>query len=342
MKKNKKVENSKIEVSIISIEKIRNEISKIIVGQENVVKFVLIALLSEGHVLLEGVPGLGKTILIKTIADILNLKFKRIQFTPDLLPADLLGATMVNQDKTGDFKLVFEKGPIFANLILADEINRATPKTQSALLEAMQEKAVTVRGIKYELDPPFLVLATQNPLEMEGTYPLPEAQIDRFLFKILINQPGEDELGEILDRTVGSNTEKLNKILNDKELIEIQKLVQDVVVPPNAKNFAVQLVISTQPEREISPDKVRRFIRYGAGPRGAQALLLGAKAYALMCGRFNVTIDDIKHIARPALRHRLALNFAGQSEGVNIDEFITEIVESISLHKKKYSIIKNN
>lgn len=342
MGKDKKQEIQKIESSIKSIEKIRNEISKIIVGQENVVKFVLIALLSEGHILLEGVPGLGKTMLIKTVSDILNLKFKRIQFTPDLLPADLLGATIVNQDKKGDLKLVFEKGPIFANLILADEINRATPKTQSALLEAMQEKAVTVRGIKYELDPPFLVLATQNPLEMEGTYPLPEAQIDRFLFKILINQPSEEELGEILDRTVGSSAAKLNVVLNAKDLIEIQKLVQDVVIAPNVKNFAVKLVVTTQPESDISPEKVRKFIRYGAGPRGAQALILGAKAYALMSGRFNATIDDVKHIARPALRHRLALNFAGQSEGVNIDEFITEIVDIISLHKKKYSVIKNN
>jgi MoxR-like ATPase len=334
-----KEKKNNIEKYLSNISRVRDEISKMIVGQKNIVKFVLIALLSEGHVLIEGVPGLGKTMIIKAFADILNLKFKRIQFTPDLIPSDLLGTSIVTQ-YNNELKLEFEKGPIFANLILADEINRASPKTQSALLEAMQEKAATIRGIKYEIDSPFLVLATQNPLEMEGTYPLPEAQIDRFLFKIFIHQPDESELVEILDKTTGTVQEKLKKILNHEELLEIQKIVSDVVVEPNVKNFAVKVITSTQPENKNSSEKVKRFIRYGAGPRGAQALILGAKANAFMNERLNVTIEDVKKVAKPALRHRLALNFEGQSEGINVDDMITEIMEELSSQKDGYKIFK--
>ncbi len=321
-------------------ELVRKEIGNVIVGQENVVELALLALLCEGHVLLEGVPGLGKTILVRSLADSLKLKFSRIQFTPDLMPADVLGTSMAIQNKRGDFDLKFEKGPVFANLLLADEINRASPKTQSALLEAMQEKTVTVRGEKHELPRPFMVLATQNPLEMEGTYPLPEAQIDRFFFKILVKHPSEKELMEIMDRTVGAQTSSAHPVMEESELSSLQKAVREVLAPENVTNYAARLVLSTQPENEYSPENVKKYIRYGAGPRGVQALILASKAQAIIRGRFNISIDDVKLLACPSLRHRIALNFDGQSEGINIDELIEGIVSKLPEDMKIPDVLK--
>jgi MoxR-like ATPase len=327
-----------LEAQIEKIEKVRNEIAKVIVGQKNVIHFVLNALLSSGHVLIEGVPGLGKTMIIKTLSNILNLHFSRLQFTPDLIPSDLIGANIVTQNNS-ELKLEFEKGPVFANLILADEINRASPKTQSALLEAMQEKAVTVRGIKYNLPSPFLVLATENPLEMEGTYPLPEAQVDRFLFKVFINQPDENELTEILNKTTGTENYKPEIVLEKDELVEIQKTVTEIVIEPNVVNLIVKIISATQPENKNAVEKAKKYFRYGAGPRGAQALALGAKANALMSGRLNAAAEDVAKVARPALRHRIALNFDGLNDAVNTDNVIGEIVEELTKHKKNYAVL---
>jgi MoxR-like ATPase len=300
-----------------------------------VLDLIQLALLCEGHVLLEGVPGLGKTMMVRTLADSLSLNFSRVQFTPDLMPADVLGNSIVMQDKAGDFSLRFEKGPIFANLVLADEINRASPKTQSALLEAMQEQAVTVRGERHSLPRPFQVLATQNPLEMEGTYPLPEAQVDRFLFKVIVNYPSEGELITIMERTLGAEAPTCQTVINTEELRVLQKAVREVVVPPQVAAFAVRLVLATQPGQEKAPSKVREFVRYGAGPRGAQALILGGKARALTQARFNVSMEDIKELAVPALRHRVALNFDGLSEGIEVDALIREICEQVPVDREQ-------
>jgi MoxR-like ATPase len=308
------------------LKSVKEEVGKVIVGQKDIIDQVIIGLLSEGHILLEGVPGLGKTLLVRTLADSLDLKFSRIQFTPDLMPADITGTSIAEQNNEGAFSLKFETGPVFANLILADEINRASPKTQSALLEAMQERTVTVRGVRHDLPRPFMVLATQNPLEMEGTYPLPEAQIDRFFFKILIKHPDENELSEIIGRTAGNEMPAAKMVMNDTELAFLQKAVRDIVSPPHVTNYAVRFTLATQPDHDYAPEHVRKYIRYGAGPRAVQALILASKARALVNSRFNISIDDIKSLVYPVIRHRMVLNFDGQSEGISIDDIIKEIL----------------
>lgn len=334
--------NPAIEKSVENLDRVRQQIGRVIVGQTQVIEEVIIALLCEGHVLLEGVPGLGKTLLVRSLADSLSLSFARIQFTPDLMPTDILGATMVFQNEGGRFDLEFEKGPVFANLVLADEINRASPKTQSALLEAMQERSVTIRGAGHLLPRPFLVLATQNPLEMEGTYPLPEAQIDRFLFKTLVNSPTEEELVAILERTVGSQMAVCQPVLGKDELATLQQAVRDVVIPPHVLNYAARLTMATQPESNSSPARIRKYLRYGAGPRGAQALTLASKAKALTEGRFNVSVEDIHAVCMPSLRHRIVLNFDGQSDGIVIETLLQEILETLPVEKtQRWSIIEN-
>ncbi len=304
--------------------KAREQVSRVIVGQDEVIETALVALLCEGHVLFEGVPGLGKTLLVRTLADTLMMSFSRIQFTPDLMPSDVVGATMISQGEGADIGLRFEPGPVFANLVLADEINRASPKTQSALLQAMQERTVTVRGRSYPLPRPFLVLATQNPLEMEGTYPLPEAQVDRFLFKVIVGHPGHEDLVKILERTVGPGESRAEPVMREADVAALQRAVRDVVAPQALMELASRIVLGTQPERPESPQSVRRFVRYGAGPRGAQSLVMAAKARALIEGRFHATTADLERCMMPALRHRIALNFEGQSEGVKVEDLIAE------------------
>jgi MoxR-like ATPase len=310
----------------------REEIARVIVGQDEVIDLALVCLLCEGHMLFEGVPGLGKTLIVRSLADTLMLQFSRIQFTPDLMPSDVVGATMIAQGEGsgpgGSLGLRFEPGPVFANLVLADEINRASPKTQSALLQAMQERTVTVRGRSYPLPRPFLVLATQNPLEMEGTYPLPEAQVDRFLFKIIVGQPGEEELVRILERTSGPVEASARRVMREVDVLALQRAAREVVTGPDLLATAARIVLATQPERSGSPERVRRFARYGAGPRGAQALILAAKARALLAGRYNATHADLESVLEPALRHRIALNFEGQSEGILVEELIADAADA--------------
>ncbi len=315
-----------IAACVDGISKAREEIASVIVGQEEVIDLALIALLCEGHVLFEGVPGLGKTLLVRSLADSLQLRFSRIQFTPDLMPSDVVGSTMIVQGD--ELSLRFEPGPVFANVVLADEINRASPKTQSALLQAMQERMVTVRGQSYPLPRPFLVLATQNPLEMEGTYPLPEAQVDRFFFKLIISQPDQADLVRILDRTSGPLEAKAQAVMRETDLLLLQKAVRDVVAPADVLESAARIVIATQPGRPEAREKVKRFARYGAGPRGAQALLLAAKARALLEHRLNASLEDLKLVLFPALRHRIALNFEAQAEGVEVEALIAEAADA--------------
>lgn len=314
---------------INGLKRLREQIATVIVGQEDVIDLVLNAMLCEGHVLLEGVPGLGKTLMVRTLAQSLALKFSRIQFTPDLLPADVIGTSIAIQNESGNFSLQFEPGPIFGNLVLADEINRASPKTQSALLEAMQEQAVTVRGIRYPLPRPFQVLATQNPLEMEGTYSLPEAQIDRFFFKILVNHPSITELESIIARTSGAEMPEAKPVFGVEELRFLQRAVREVLVPPHVGNYTARLVLATQPQKDSAFPQIRQFVRYGAGPRGAQALILAAKARALTVGRFNVSLDDIQQLVGPALRHRIALNFEGYHEGIQVDDLLADLIAKL-------------
>jgi MoxR-like ATPase len=305
---------------------IEQEVGKIIVGQQEVVRHVLISILCGGHVLLEGVPGLGKTMLIRTLGQVLDLKFMRIQFTPDLMPADITGTEiLVDQDGSRSFR--FQPGPVFANLVLADEINRATPKTQSALLEAMQEHSVTVAEKTYTLDEPFFVLATQNPLEMEGTYPLPEAQLDRFFFKVNIGFPSTSELVEILARTTGMEESPLGKAASGVDIIAMRNLIREVPIASHVGEYIARLVVSTHPNRPETTSLVEQFVRYGASPRGGQALTLGAKATALLSGRYNVAFEDVQAVAPAALRHRLLLNFEGMAEGIHPDRVIGELIE---------------
>jgi len=305
--------------------KAREQIARVIVGQDEVVDLALVALLCEGHVLFEGVPGLGKTLLVRTLADTLMMAFSRVQFTPDLMPADIVGATMISEGDGAGIGLRFEPGPIFANVLLADEINRASPKTQSALLQGMQERSVTVRGRSYPLPRPFLVLATQNPLEMEGTYPLPEAQIDRFLFKVQIGHPDRAELVRILERTVGGEEAVAEPVMRREDVAALQRAVREIVAPPRLLDLASRIVLGTRPDRPESTDRVRRYVRYGSGPRGAQAMILAAKARALMDGRFNATSEDLSSCMIPSLRHRIALGFEGQSEGVAVEDLLAEV-----------------
>jgi len=307
-------------------DRLKAEIGKVIVGQQEIVQGVVICLLSNGHALLEGVPGLGKTLLVRTLSQVMDLKFSRIQFTPDLMPADVTGTNIVMESPTGEKFFQFQHGPIFANVILADEINRATPKTQSSMLEAMQEHSVTVGGKTYILEEPYCVLATQNPLEMEGTYPLPEAQLDRFLFKLKVKFPTLDELAEILDRTTASETPVVERIIDGAKILEMRALVRQVPIAPHVKEYAVRVALATHPETEYATDAVKRFVRYGASPRGAQALVLAGKVRALLEGRLNVAFEDIDTFAPSALRHRMILNFEGQAEGTDPDQLVKDIL----------------
>jgi len=305
---------------------LREEIGKVIVGQEEIVDGTLNALFANGHVLLEGVPGLGKTLLVRTLSQVLDLSFNRIQFTPDLMPADILGTNMVHE--TDDGKRVFEflHGPIFSHLMLADEINRATPKTQSALLEAMQERSVTAGGKIRKLDLPFFVLATQNPIDQEGTYPLPEAQLDRFFYKLLVEYPSAEELTEVVTRTTEGLKAEVKQVVDGNLLLELQQLVKQVPVASHVKDYAVRLVLATHPNTETALDITNQFLRFGSSPRGVQTLLLGAKVRALTEGRFNVSFDDIAALAAAALRHRLILNFEAEAEGVSSDFILDKIL----------------
>jgi len=310
------------------MERVVNEIKRIIVGQEEIIEGVIIAILCNGHVLLEGLPGLGKTLLVKSLSQILGLRYSRIQFTPDLMPADIIGTNILQgKDERRFFK--FQKGPIFAQIILADEINRATPKTQSALLEAMQEQKVTVAGVTRDLGLPFFVLATQNPIEMEGTYPLPEAQIDRFFFKLKVEYPTPSELREIVNRTTVRDLPTLNRVIDESELRRIQLLVKKIPVASHVLNYATRLVLATQPRSPFATAEVKKYVRYGASPRGAQTLVSAAKAKAFRERRFNVSFADVRAVALPSLRHRILLNFEGEAEGVDIDELIKEIIQLV-------------
>ena len=304
---------------------IEREVGVFIVGQEQLVRQTLISLLAGSHALLEGVPGLGKTMLVRAMSEALDLGFSRIQFTPDLMPADIVGTNIIVEEG-GERRFRFQQGPIFSNLVLADEINRATPKTQSALLEAMQEHRVTVAKQQYTLSEPFFVLATQNPLEMEGTYPLPEAQLDRFFFKIDVPFPSEDDLVRIMERTTGVEQPAVGKAATGADVVSMQRLARDVPIASHVMAYAIRILRGTHPETERVPEIVRSFVRYGASPRGAQAIVLGAKIHALLDGRFNVAYSDVQAVAAPALRHRIILNFEGEAEGISTDSVVRAII----------------
>jgi len=308
---------------------LRAEIGKVIVGQDAIVEGTLIALFAGGHVLLEGVPGLGKTLLVRTLGEALDLPFSRIQFTPDLMPADILGTNIVMETGGGKREFQFQRGPIFAHLILADEINRATPKTQSALLEAMQEHQVTAGGQLRKLAEPFFVMATQNPIDQEGTYPLPEAQLDRFFFKILVGYPSAEELTDILSRTTAGARAKVERVLGSEALLELMGLVREVPVASHVKDYAVRLVLATHPKTDTAAPIASQYLRFGSSPRGGQTLLLAGKVRALADGRFNVSYDDIQAVAATALRHRLILNFEAEAEGITTDQIIGQILADV-------------
>jgi MoxR-like ATPase len=313
---------------VASFERLRAEVEKVIVGHREIINHVLIGMLAGGHVLLEGVPGLGKTLLIKTLAEGLELSFSRIQFTPDLMPADIIGTNIIVEDNDGRKHFQFQQGPIFAHILLADEINRATPKTQSALLEGMQESAVTVGGVSRPLPAPFFVLATQNPIEMEGTYPLPEAQLDRFMLKLRVRYPAIEELNTIIDRTTQVRAVSVEQVMSGAKVMAFRELIREVPIADHVRALASTIIMATHPLWQQAPDVTRRFVRYGASPRGAQALVLGAKVRALIEGRFNVSVDDIRALAAPALRHRIILNFEGEAEGIDTDNLIAQIFDS--------------
>jgi MoxR-like ATPase len=304
---------------------IEQEVGKVIVGQDEVVRGILTCILAEGHALLEGVPGLGKTMLVRTLSEVLDLSFSRLQFTPDLMPADITGTNVISDDG-GLRGFQFQPGPLFANLVLADEINRATPKTQSALLEAMQERRVTVAKTSYSLDRPFFVMATQNPIEMEGTYPLPEAQLDRFFFKLNVTYPSDEELLTIAERTTTSRMPDVQPVADGATVLSMMELAREVPIARPVLNYAVRLTTRTHPEKPDTPESTRRFVRYGASPRGLQALVLGAKIRAILEGRFNVAFEDIRAVAPQALRHRIILNFEADAEGITADRVISDVL----------------
>ncbi|WP_437596661.1 AAA family ATPase [Sorangium sp. So ce590] len=327
--KTKEAARAEVDEFRASIGGLREEVGKVIVGNREVVDGVLTCMLAGSHALLEGVPGLGKTMLVRTMAEALELQFSRIQFTPDMMPADIIGTTVIDESAGGQRSFSFRKGPIFANIVLADEINRATPKTQSALLEAMQEHRVTVSRQSYTLEEPFFVLATQNPLESEGTYPLPEAQLDRFFFKLHVPFPSRDELNSILERTTGTDAVAVRPVLDRERIVAMQRLVREVPVAKHVQDYAVRLLQATHPTEGDSLDEVKRFVKFGASPRGAQALLLAAKIRALFEGRFAASVDDVRACALPALRHRVLLNFEGEAEGVKTDQVLQAILKHL-------------
>jgi MoxR-like ATPase len=304
-----------------TFERIRTEVQKTIVGQHDIVEGVLIGLAANGHVLLEGMPGLGKTLLVRSLAQALSLSYNRIQFTPDMMPADVTGTNVLNQDRAVEFR----RGPIFANIVLADEINRATPKTQSAMLEAMQERGVTVGGQRYELAEPFLVMATQNPVEQEGTYPLPEAQLDRFFFKLIVPFPSKADLADIVMRTTGGHVHTAESVATSEEVLAMRAVVRDVTIAPNVLDYALSLVVATHPEGPDSALFAGRYCRYGASPRGAQSLVTAGKVHALLAGRFNVAKEDLKKAMKPVLRHRILLNFEADADGISADRVLDEV-----------------
>ncbi len=306
---------------------VREQIGKAIVGHTEIVDGVLTALFVGGHVLIEGVPGLGKTYLVRTLAEAVDLKFARIQFTPDLMPADIIGTTIISEDPGGRRSFTFQKGPLFAQIVLADEINRATPKTQSAMLEAMQEHSVTVGGASHQLDEPFFVMATQNPIEQEGTYPLPEAQLDRFLFKLLVQYSNRDELKTIIDRTTTGYSPQIKAVMNGAEIVGTQKLVRQVVMAPHVQDYAIRLGMASHPGGPYALEVTGKYVRWGASPRAVQALTLAAKLGALLDGRYNTSFSDVKKWYLPAMRHRIILNFEGEAEGVSPDDVLNEILD---------------
>ncbi len=319
---------AEVENFVSTFQRIRSEVSRFIVGQQDIIEDVLIAVVCGGHVLLEGVPGLGKTALVQTISQALDLKFQRIQFTPDLLPADIVG-TQVLLERDGRRQLEFQPGPVFANILLADEINRATPKTQSALLETMQEKSVTVAGQTHRLQLPFFVLATQNPIEQDGTFPLPEAQLDRFFFKLYVELPNHEDFFEILNRTSTNRPPAIAPVASGEDLMRMGRLLREVPVDRPVQDQLIRIVRATHPNDPNAPDMAKKYVRYGASPRGAQAILAAARAKALLDGRFHVAIEDVQAVALPALRHRILLSFEGEAEGTRTDEIIAAVLKKL-------------
>jgi MoxR-like ATPase len=309
--------------------RVMSEIGKVIVGHTEIVHGVLTCLFVGGHALLEGVPGLGKTMLIRTLSTVLDLEFNRVQFTPDLMPADILGTNIISEGADGKRVFSFQKGPLFAQIVLADEINRATPKTQSALLEAMQEHSVTVGGTIHKLKEPFFVMATQNPLEQEGTYPLPEAQLDRFFFKLLLNYSGREEMAMILDRTTRGEWPQVTKIMDGQEIQQWQQLVREVIVSPPVQDYAIRLVLATHPGGEFATAEANKFLRCGGSPRAAQAIALASKVRALLENRYNVSFEDVRRVYLPAMRHRVILNFEAQAENIPADQVLTQILKDV-------------
>jgi MoxR-like ATPase len=320
-----------IERATADLLRVRQEIGKVIVGQQDVIEGVLICLVAGGHVLLEGVPGLGKTTLLRTLARVLDLRYSRIQFTPDLMPGDIVGSMVMESDEFGHKSLRFQPGPVFANLVLADEINRATPKTQSALLEAMQERTVTSGTNTYSLEPPFLVMATQNPIEMEGTYPLPEAQLDRFLMKILVTYPSRDELNRIVDVTTKNDESELTQVLDRTQISDLKAICKQVVVAPHVQDYAIELVMATQPGSTESHTITNRYIRYGSSPRGAQALIECGRVLAVIRGRLHLSIDDLTVVAPSVLRHRIILNFDAHADGETPETILRKILNGVGV-----------
>ena len=310
-------------------QKLKSEISKVIVGQQEILDDMLISLIAGGHVLLEGVPGLGKTLTVRTLADALHLDFHRIQFTPDLMPADLIGTQVIAEAADGRKVFEFQKGPLFSNVLLADEINRATPKTQSALLEAMQEHSVTVAGVTHKLAEPFFVMATQNPLEMEGTYPLPEAQLDRFFCKLMVKYPSVDDLEAILDRTTESTKTQAEAVMTGERILEMGALSRLIPIAADVRRYGIAIVVATHPEHELAAEPAKKYVRFGASPRGLQSLILGAKIRAILDNRYHVAREDLRIMATPVLRHRMILNFEGQAEGVSADDVIEKIIANV-------------
>ncbi|RBW67684.1 AAA family ATPase [Bacillus taeanensis] len=313
---------------------IKEELGKFIVGQKDVIDFILLSIFAGGHVLLEGLPGLGKTMLVRKISEVMALDFSRIQFTPDLMPTDITGTNIIQPGERGEQTFVFHKGPLFANIVLADEINRATPKTQSSLLEAMQEQTVTTMGEVKQLPKPFFVLATQNPIELEGTYPLPEAQMDRFLLKINVSYPTREELKEIVQKTTSSSNEQLEKVCDGAFIRAVQSQARDILLADSVLDYAVKLIMASHPDDENAPERVKTYVRYGSGPRGLQSLILTAKVKALLDGRYNVSTADLNDMVKPVLRHRIFLNFEGEASGILTDSLIDNIIEAVQKKEK--------